>query len=47
LRDKVKIIVGGGRVDEYARDYLKPDASTDNAATGVKLCKELIGGKEV
>jgi methylmalonyl-CoA mutase cobalamin-binding domain/chain len=43
LRDKVKIIIGGGRVDDYARDYVKPDASTDNAAMGVKLCKELMG----
>ena len=43
LRDRVKIIVGGGRVDDYARDYVKPDASTDNAAIGVKLCKELMG----
>ncbi len=43
LRDSVKIIVGGGRVDDYARDYVKPDASTDNAAIGVKLCKELMG----
>lgn len=44
LRDKVKIIIGGGRVDEYTRDYVKPDASTDNAAQGVRLCKELLGG---
>ncbi len=43
LRDSVKIIVGGGRVDDYARDYVKPDASTDNAAIGVKLCRELMG----
>jgi methylmalonyl-CoA mutase cobalamin-binding domain/chain len=43
LRDKVKIIVGGGRVDDYARDYVKPDASTDNAAVGLKLCKDLMG----
>jgi len=44
LRDRVKIIIGGGRVDEYAREYVKPDASTDNAAQGVRLCKELLGG---
>jgi methylmalonyl-CoA mutase cobalamin-binding domain/chain len=46
LRDKVKIIIGGGRVDEYARDYLEPDAITDNAAKGVRLCKELLGRAE-
>lgn len=43
LRDKAKIIIGGGRVDDYARDYVKPDAFTDNAAIGVKLCRELMG----
>lgn len=47
LRDKVKIIVGGGRIDIYAAEYIKPDASTDNAAYGVKLCKQLMGGEEV
>jgi methylmalonyl-CoA mutase cobalamin-binding domain/chain len=47
LRDKVKIIIGGGRVDEYARDYLEPDAITDNAAKGVRLCKELLGRTEI
>lgn len=46
LRDKVKIIIGGGRIDEYASDYIKPDAFTDNAAKGVRMCKELIGSTE-
>ena len=44
LRDKVKIIVGGGRIDEHADEYIKPDASTDNAAQGVKLCIGLMKG---
>lgn len=43
LSENVKIIVGGGRIDEYASDYLKPDAYTDNAAKGVRLCKQLLG----
>ena len=47
LRDKVKVIVGGGRIDSHAADYIKPDASTDNAAQGVKLCAKLMGGMEV
>ena len=47
LRDKVKIIVGGGRIDIHAAEYIKPDASTDNAAYGVRLCKQLMGGEEV
>jgi methylmalonyl-CoA mutase cobalamin-binding domain/chain len=46
LRDNVRIIIGGGRVDEYTTDYVKPDASTDNAAQGVRLCKKLLGGVE-
>jgi methylmalonyl-CoA mutase cobalamin-binding domain/chain len=46
LRDKVKVIVGGGRIDPHAAEYIKPDASTDNAAQGVKLCARLMGGVE-
>lgn len=46
LRDKVRIIVGGGRMDEHAREYVKPDAATDNAAQGVRLCKQLLRGAE-
>ena len=45
LRDKVKIIVGGGRIDPLAAEYIKPDAFTDNAAYGVRLCKQLMGEK--
>jgi len=47
LREKVKIIVGGGRIDIHAAEYLKPDASTDNAAYGVRLCKQLMSGEEI
>ena len=47
LRDKVKIIIGGGRIDIHATDYIKPDAATDNAAEGVKLCMRLMGGELV
>ena len=47
LRDKVKIIIGGGRIDIHATDYIKPDAATDNAAQGVKLCLKLLGGELV
>ncbi|MBN2335418.1 corrinoid protein [Candidatus Bathyarchaeota archaeon] len=45
LRDKVKIIIGGGRIDAHATDYIRPDASTDNAAQGVRLCMRLMGGE--
>ena len=47
LRDSVKIIIGGGRMDGHAMEYVRPDAATDNAAQGVRLCKRLLGGVEV
>jgi methylmalonyl-CoA mutase cobalamin-binding domain/chain len=47
LRDKVKIIIGGGRIDAPATEYINPDASTDNAALGVMLCIGLMKGEEV
>ena len=47
LRDKVKIIIGGGRIDSHATEYIKPDASTDNAALGVRLCIGLMKGEAV
>jgi len=43
LRSRVKIIVGGGRIDEQAAEYIAPDAFTDNASLGVKRCRELLG----
>ena len=46
LRENVKVIVGGGRIDIHAAEYIKPDAWTDNAAQGVKLCTEFMGGVE-
>lgn len=46
LRDRVKIIVGGGRMDGHAKEYVGPDAATDNAAQGVRLCRRLLGEVE-
>ncbi|MCX8162572.1 MAG: cobalamin-dependent protein [Candidatus Bathyarchaeota archaeon] len=43
LRDRVKIIIGGGRVDEYAKRYTGADDWADNAMLGVRKCKRLIG----
>ncbi|GAV22909.1 cobalamin B12-binding domain-containing protein [Carboxydothermus pertinax] len=43
LRDKVKIIIGGGRVDEGVKEFAGADAWADDAAKGVRLCKELLG----
>ena len=47
LRDKVMIIIGGGRIDTHATEYIKPDASTDNAAQGVRMCIGLMKGEAV
>jgi len=45
LRETVNIIIGGGRVDEAASEYVMADAYTDSAAEGVKICKKWIGGE--
>ncbi len=39
LRDKVKIIIGGGIVTEQVRKYVGADAFTDDAADGVEICR--------
>lgn len=43
LRDSIKIIIGGGRVDESVKEYAGADAWADDAAKGVRHCKQLIG----
>jgi methylmalonyl-CoA mutase cobalamin-binding domain/chain len=43
LRDKVKIIIGGGIVTEVVRKYVGADAFTDDAPEGVEICKKLVG----
>ncbi|MEM1674738.1 MAG: cobalamin-dependent protein [Candidatus Bathyarchaeia archaeon] len=37
LRDMVKIIIGGGRVDKTTCEYTGADAWTNDAATGVRI----------
>lgn len=43
LRDRVKIIVGGGRTSEEVRAYTQADEWADDAAVGVKKIKALVG----
>jgi len=43
LRDKVKIIVGGGIVGEIDQSMLKADYATIDANTGTKLIEQWIG----
>jgi methanogenic corrinoid protein MtbC1 len=39
LRDKVKIIIGGGIVTEQVQKYVGADAFTDDASEGVEICR--------
>ena len=43
LRDRVKIIVGGGVTTETVKKYVGADAQTADVMDGIKLCKEFIG----
>lgn len=45
LRDKVKIMIGGGQIDEEVRKYTGADAYGANAMAGVSLAKEWVGGE--
>lgn len=43
LRDKVKIMIGGGQIDETVRSYTGADAFGRNAVEAVNLCKNWMG----
>jgi 5-methyltetrahydrofolate--homocysteine methyltransferase len=45
LRDRVKIMVGGGQIDEAVRKYTGADAYRKDAVSGVLLAKEWVGAK--
>jgi len=45
LRDKVKIMIGGGQIDEEIRKYTGADAYRPDAVSGVLLAKEWAGAK--
>jgi methanogenic corrinoid protein MtbC1 len=42
VRDKVKIIIGGGQVDEHACKYVEADAWVTDAVAGINVCKGWI-----
>jgi methanogenic corrinoid protein MtbC1 len=44
LRDKVKIMIGGGQIDEQVRSYTGADACGKDAVEAVKLARGWIGG---
>lgn len=43
LRDQVKIIIGGGRCDEEAREHTGADEWADDAAVGIRKIKAMAG----
>jgi methanogenic corrinoid protein MtbC1 len=43
LRDSLKIMIGGGQMDEEVRKYARADAYGKDAIAAVTLCKQWIG----
>jgi methanogenic corrinoid protein MtbC1 len=44
LRDEVKVMIGGGQIDEQVKDFTGADAYGKDAMAAVKLAKGWIGG---
>ncbi len=44
LRNNLKIMVGGGQIDEEIRRYVKADAYGKDAMAAVNFCNQWIGG---
>ena len=45
LREKVRIMIGGGQVTEGVKEYTGADAYGPDALAGVRLVKQWIGGE--
>jgi 5-methyltetrahydrofolate--homocysteine methyltransferase len=45
IRDKVKVMIGGGQITEEVRKYTGADAYGKDAMTGVSLAKKWVGVK--
>ena len=43
LRDNLKIMIGGGQMDDEIRKYVRADAFGKDAVAAVNLCKQWIG----
>ena len=43
LRDRIKVMIGGGQVDEVVLKYTRADAFGLNAMDAVRLCREWMG----
>jgi methanogenic corrinoid protein MtbC1 len=44
LRSSVKIMIGGGQIDDEVRKYVRADVDGMDAAVAVNLCRQWIGG---
>lgn len=44
LRDKVKIMIGGGQIDDYVKNYTGADAFGKDAMAAVSFAKKWAGG---
>ena len=44
LRDNLKIMIGGGQMDDEVRKYVRADAYGKDAIAAVNLCRQWIGG---
>jgi 5-methyltetrahydrofolate--homocysteine methyltransferase len=45
LRDKVKIMIGGGQMSDEIKNYTGADAYGKDAMAGVTLAKKWTGGR--
>ncbi len=45
LRDKVKIMIGGGQINEEVKEYARADGYGRDAMSGVTFAKEWVGAK--
>ena len=44
LRDNLKIMIGGGQIDDEVRKYVRADAYGKDAVVAVNLSRQRIGG---
>ena len=42
IRDKLKVIIGGGQLDGQVCGYVGADAFVTDAVTGIQYCKEWL-----
>jgi len=45
LRDKIKVMIGGGQIDDEVKKYAKADAFGKDAMAAVALAKKWVGAK--